>query len=66
MTSKCESLQAGDILRCPHCHHWHPLVKRHDEGTPYTQDMLYWECRLGFYYAGQVGGSARFPVRRAA
>jgi hypothetical protein len=45
-------IAAGDELLCPHCRRWHPLVKRHDELTPYTQAMLYFDCR-GWYYSGQ-------------
>jgi len=57
-------IQPGDELQCPHCRRWHPLVKRHDEGTPYTVAMLYFRCRDAWYYGGQIGLSSRFPTRR--
>ena len=56
-------LQRGHELHCPHCRRWHPLVKKYSEGTEYTQQMLMWECRGGSYYAGQIGGTSRFPTR---
>jgi hypothetical protein len=37
-------LKIGDLLRCPHCRRWHPLVKGHTEGTAYTLRMLYFDC----------------------
>jgi hypothetical protein len=57
------NLQPGDEVSCPHCHPWHILIVRHTEGTPYAQQMLYWQCGGGFYYAGQVGGSSRYEAR---
>ena len=38
-----------------HCRHWHPVTQRHADGTEYTRQMLYWECRGQQYYAGQIG-----------
>lgn len=58
-------LQAADELLCPHCRRWHPVVQKYPEGTPYTTQMLMWECRDRSYYAGQVGTISRFPTRRA-
>jgi hypothetical protein len=29
-----------------------------------ADDMLFWECEKGRYYAGQVGGTSRFETRR--
>jgi hypothetical protein len=31
---------------------------------PYTQAMLYFECRKGWYYGGQIDLSGCFPKRR--
>ena len=56
----------GYELRCPHCRRWHPVVKKYENGTDYTTQMLMWECRGGFYYAGQIGGESRFPTRPRA
>jgi hypothetical protein len=56
-------LQLGDELRCPHCRAWHPVVRKHEEGTDYTRAMLYWQCRGRGFYAGQVGGSSRYETR---
>lgn len=56
-------LQAGHELRCPHCHRWHPVMKKYAEGTDYTRAMLMCECRAGRYYAGQIGTTARFRTR---
>ena len=57
------SLEVSSQIRCPHCRHWHPVIKGHPEGTDYAVAMLYWECGAGRYYAGQVGGTSRFPIR---
>jgi hypothetical protein len=57
-------IQPSDELRCPHCGRWHPLIQKHREGTPYTQQMLFFECRRRWYYGGQIGTSSRFPTRR--
>jgi len=36
-------LARGDLLLCPHCHRWHPLVFRNEvTSTPYANDMLFW------------------------
>ena len=57
-------LQPGEDLHCPHCHRWHPIMARHIDGTEYTRAMLYWRCCSAIYYAGQIGGTSRFPTRR--
>ena len=60
-------LAPDDLLRCPHCHYWHPLVLRNGvSSTPYANDMLFWQCGKGsgFFYAGQLGGTSRFETRR--
>jgi hypothetical protein len=49
------ALSADSLVLCPHCRRWHPVIKGHTEGTPYTQAMLYFECKRLRYYAGQVG-----------
>ena len=48
-----QPLKIGDVLNCPHCRRWHPVVKRHTEGTDYTLRMLYFDCRRKQFYAGQ-------------
>ena len=48
-------LEPGDEVRCPQCRQWHPVEDPHSEGTPYTLDMLYWECAKGMYFAGSRG-----------
>lgn len=57
------TLEPGSLVRCPHCRHWHPVFIGHDSGTPYTQAMLYFVCRNGRYYAGQIGHTSRHPTR---
>jgi hypothetical protein len=60
-----QPLKVGDLLRCPHCRRWHPVVKWHSEGTAYTLRMLYFECRGQRYYAGTGGfGESRVGMRR--
>jgi hypothetical protein len=49
------ALHVGDLVKCPHCRHWHPAIRWHTEGTDYTLKMLYVECRGQHYYAGQDG-----------
>jgi hypothetical protein len=66
MDDRQPRLTPGAQIRCPHCRRWHPVIERHAEGTPYARRMLYWECRGGFYYAGQIDTLARFPTRPAA
>ena len=60
-------LAPGDELHCPHRHRWHRLVLRNNvTSTDYSNAMLFWQCvkGSGFYYAGQIGGTSRFPTRR--
>ena len=57
------SITTQDELQCPHCRRWHPLVQQHRTGTAYTVAMLYFVCRGGYYYSGQVGLTSRFPTR---
>jgi hypothetical protein len=54
-------LQLDSRLLCPHCRRWHRVVKGHTEGTDYTLAMLYFPCRGGQYYAGQLGQTSRHP-----
>jgi hypothetical protein len=35
------ALEPGDEIRCPHCHRWHPVIRRQQTGTDYTVRMLY-------------------------
>jgi hypothetical protein len=58
-------LQPGSEIRCPHCHVWHPVIERNEEGTEYTRAMMYWKCRGRDFYAGQVGSFSRHPTRQA-
>jgi hypothetical protein len=53
-------------IHCPQCHRWHNVISVHTTGTAYTIAMRYWECRGQRFYAGQDGGTARFPVRPCA
>ena len=55
--------QLNSLLMRPHCRCWHPIVKGHTEGTPYTQAMLYFVCRGGGFYAGQLGHVSRHATR---
>jgi len=59
-------LHPSDELHCPHCRRWHPLIKPYDEGTAVTQGMLFFVCRGGRYYGGQVEGASRFQTRARA
>src|SRR4051812_9232661 len=59
------SLQPGDELHCPHCGSWHPVFAPNAAGTPATTDMLSWECRGKRYFAGSMGGTARYDTRRS-
>lgn len=58
-----ELLDVGSLVLCPHCRRWHPVILGHTEGTPYTQAMLYFVCREGRYYAGQLRQMSRHPMR---
>ena len=57
-------LKGGDDLHCPHCHGWHSVFAPNTTGTPNTTDMLSWDCRGARYYAGSIGGTARYETRR--
>jgi hypothetical protein len=56
-------LQTDSLVMCPHCRRWHPVILGHTEGTPYTQAILYFLCRGGRYYAGQLGQTSRHPAK---
>ena len=56
-------LHPGDELHCPHCQRWHPVGAMNKAGTEYTRLMLFWECRGGRYYAGQIGTASRHETR---
>ena len=56
-------LDPGDELPCPHCRRWHSVKLLHKQGTDYTVRMLYFECRSGQYYAGQLGTASRHQTR---
>src|SRR4051812_36334781 len=58
-------LNVGDELHCPHCGDWHPVFAPNAAGTPATTDMLSWECRGARYFAGSIGGTARYETRRS-
>lgn len=47
------ALKIGDFLRCLHSRQWHPVVKWHTSGTDFTLKMLYFECKVQRFYAGQ-------------
>ena len=59
------TLQRGDLLHCPHCHQWHALTGGDAQsGLGHVRAMLYFECGTGTYFAGSVGGQARYPTKR--
>jgi hypothetical protein len=49
-------LQPGDEVRCPTCRQWHAVYRRESDAVnkahPYAQQMLYFTCRAGEYFAG--------------
>ena len=61
-----QALAPGDELHCPHCHRWHTLTLNigNIRSTDYSDAMLFFKCSKGSYYAGEIGGSSRFPTRR--
>lgn len=54
------TLRVGDELRCPHCGAWHPLYQPFADHTTAARDFLYFRCRGGEYFGGQLG----LPSRR--
>jgi hypothetical protein len=60
------SLQPEMLLKCSRCGRWHEVRfdNAHAGETPHAREMLYWFCGTGRYYAGQVGGSSRYLVKR--
>ena len=63
MNANTRPLQQHSLVLCPHCRRWHPVSLGHTTGTPYTVAMLYFMCRGGRYYAGQLGQTSRDPTR---
>jgi hypothetical protein len=57
-------LHPGDELHCPHCRRWHGVAAMNSTGTEYTRLMLFWECRGGRYYAGQIGTAPVFSTQK--
>lgn len=57
------TLSPGSEILCPHCKKWHPVFQTNSTGTSYTVEMLFFTCKRGNYYAGQLGQTTRFPVR---
>jgi hypothetical protein len=49
-------LTCGSQIRCARCRRWHDVIAVHTEGTAYTIQMRYWECRGQRFYAGQADG----------
>jgi hypothetical protein len=60
------TLRPGMLLKCSHCGRWHEvrLDNRHAGDTPHAREMLYWWCGNARFYAGQIGGRTRYPVKR--
>ena len=56
-------LRPGDLVKCPQCRRWHPVVKWHREGTANTLRMLYFDCRGKRYYAGQQDLESRHETK---
>ena len=61
-----QALRPGDLLRCPHCQQWHPLTGNPTAEHEYVRSMLFFECRKGRYFAGTIGGCARYATKRGA
>jgi hypothetical protein len=59
-------LQPGDLLHCPHCRQWHALTGNLTAEHGYVRTMLFFECWKGRYFAGTIGGRARYATKRAA
>ena len=58
-----DPLEPDMLLRCSRCGRWHPV--RVDAGaTGSAEGMLFWHCGSAKFYAGQVGGTARYPTKR--
>jgi hypothetical protein len=60
------SLQPGDLLHCPHCRQWHALASDPAAQHEYVRGMLLFGCRKGRYFAGTIGGGARYATKRPA
>jgi hypothetical protein len=61
-------LEPDMLLKCSRCGQWHAVhFDRANAGdTDYANEMLYWWCGGGRYYAGQIGGRTSRPVKRPA
>ena len=59
-----ESLAVGDLIKCLHCHRWHPAEKTESGSqTDYATRMLYIRCGPRTYFVGAEGAPARDPAR---
>lgn len=61
-----ERLDSGMLLKCSRCGSWHEVRPNEaDVGTTTAaRDMLYWTCRGSRFFAGSVGGTARYPIKQ--
>jgi hypothetical protein len=61
-----ERLHPGMLLKCSRCGSWHEVKSNEaDVGTTTAaRDMLYWTCRGDRFFAGNLGGTARYATRR--
>lgn len=59
-------LESDMLLKCSRCGEWHAVhFDRTNSGqADYANEMLYWWCGGGRFYAGQIGSIARRPVKR--
>ena len=57
------ALQLGDLLCCPHCHQWHPLTGDSTAEHEHVRSMLFFECRKSRFFAGTIGGRARYTTK---
>lgn len=65
MNDETTRLEQDMLLKCSKCGRWHAVhLDRANAGqTDYANEMLYWHCGKSRYYAGHVGGTARYPVK---
>lgn len=55
-------LRPGLELKCPHCPRWHEVFEN-EFATGSAAGQLFWMCRRRRFFAGNIGGGSRFPIR---
>jgi hypothetical protein len=63
---KPEALAVDDLVRCPRCWQWHPVIAQPGPAsTAYANAMMYVHCGSDLLYVGQAGRPCHHDVTKA-